>query len=354
VARRVADAPHAVSSMRATTPGLVCAHHHLYSALARGMPAPARSPRTFPEILELVWWRLDRALDLEMVRWGSMLGALEALEAGTTAIVDHHSSPSAIEGSLDVIARACAEVGVRVLCCYEVTDRNGADGAKAGLAENERFIRSGGRGLVGAHAAFTLSDETLDAVCGLAGDLGVGVHVHVAEDPVDAKAGARWDGRTDERWILAHAVHLERPLPGTVVHNPRSNLNNAVGYGRPARFHRVALGTDGIGADMLEEFRLAFALARADDVTTSPETPWSWLAAGAELVPEARDDRVTWSYGPMEPGRLAYTTGVHPVCVEVGGETVLDEHGSTRVDAAEIRARAAEQAARLHARLADG
>jgi cytosine/adenosine deaminase-related metal-dependent hydrolase len=340
-----------MSSIGATTPGLVCAHHHLYSVLARGMPAPPRTARTFPEILELVWWRVDRALDLEMVRWGTMLGALEALEAGTTAIVDHHSSPGAVDGSLDVIAQACAEVGVRVLCCYEVTDRNGADGAKAGLAENERFLRSGGRGLVGAHAAFTLSDETLDAVCGLAADLGVGVHVHVAEDPVDAAAGARWAGRADERWILAHAVHLERALPGTVVHNPRSNLNNAVGYGRPARFDRVALGTDGIGADMLEEFRLAFALARAHDVTTSPESVWSWLAAGAELVPEARDDRVTWSYEPMEPWHLAYSTGVRPLRVEVGGETVLDEQGPTRVDAAEIRARAAEQAARLHARL---
>ena len=91
-----------------TTHGLVDAHHHLYSALARGMPPPPRTPTTFTEILELVWWRLDRALDLELVRWSALLGALEALEAGTTAIVDHHSSPNAIEGSLDVIANACA------------------------------------------------------------------------------------------------------------------------------------------------------------------------------------------------------------------------------------------------------
>jgi cytosine/adenosine deaminase-related metal-dependent hydrolase len=315
------------------------------------MPAPPRTPHTFPEILELVWWRVDRALDLEMLRWGAMLGALEALEAGTTAIIDHHSSPSAPEGSLDVIAQACAEVGVRVLCCYEVTDRNGADGAKAGLAENERFLRGGGRGLVGAHASFTLSDETLDAVCGLASDLDVGVHVHVAEDPVDAAAGARLAGRADDRWILAHSVHLEQELPGTVVHNPRSNLNNAVGYGRPVRFPRVALGTDGIGADMLEEFRLAFALARADDVTTTPDVVWSWLETGADLVPDVRADRVTWSYAPMDPWHLAYTPGVRAERVEVAGETVLDGNGPTRVDAAEIRARAAEQAVRLHRRL---
>jgi cytosine/adenosine deaminase-related metal-dependent hydrolase len=282
-----------------------------------------------------------------------MLGALEALESGTTAIVDHHSSPNAIEGSLDVIAAACAEVGVRVRCCYEVTDRNGPDGAKAALAENERFLRAGGQGYVGAHASFTLSDETLDAVCGLAADLGAGVHVHVAEDPVDAAAGDRLEERARDSWLLAHAVHLREALPGTVVHNPRSNLNNAVGYGRPARFPRVALGTDGIGADMLEEFRLAFVLARADDVATTPDTAWGWVQAGADLVPEVQADRVTWSYAPMDPWHLAYTPGVRPLRVEIDGRTVLDEHGPTRVDAAEVRARAAEQAARLHARLAE-
>jgi len=171
------------------TSGLVCGHHHLYSALARGMPAPPRTPRNFREILEQVWWRLDCALDLDMIRWSAMLGALEALERGTTAIVDHHASPNAIEGSLSVIADACAEVGVRACCCYEVTDRNGPDGMRSGLAENERFLRSGGRGFVGAHACFTLSDATLEAVAGLAADLGQGVHIHVAEDRIDSAAG---------------------------------------------------------------------------------------------------------------------------------------------------------------------
>ena len=337
----------------ATTPGLVCAHHHLYSALARGMPAPDPLPRAFPDILRAIWWRLDRALDLDLIAWSARLGALEALESGTTAIVDHHSSPNAIEGSLDVIAAACAEVGVRVLTCYEVTDRNGADGAKAGLAENERFLRAGGRGHVGAHACFTLSDETLDAVAGLAADLGVGVHVHVAEAPAAADAGARLADRAQPSWLLAHGVHLDRVLPGTVVHNPRSNANNAVGYGRPARFPRVALGTDGIGADMLEEFRFAFALARADDPTASADAVWAWLAEGWALVPEAQHDRVEWSYAPMDPWHLAYTPGVRARRVEIDGEVVLDESGPTRVDPGEIRARAAEASARLFAHMAD-
>lgn len=341
----------------AVTAGLVCSHHHLYSALGRGMPPPPRTPTTFLEVLELIWWRLDRALDLDTIRHSARLGALEALERGTTAIVDHHSSPSAIDGSLDVIAEACAEVGVRVVCCYEVTDRNGPEGAAAGLAENARFLKAGGRGYVGAHAAFTLSDATLDAVCGTADDLGAGVHIHVAEGPDDVDAGERLTGRAKDDWLLAHAVHLDRRLPGTILHNPRSNQNNAVGYGRPQRWadegQRVALGTDGIGGDMLDEARVAFVALRADDLTATPDDAWAWLEAGYDLVPEARDDRVTWSYEPMGPWHLAYTPGVRPVEVVVDGEVVLDAEGPTRVDADEVRAHAREAAARLHARLAE-
>ena len=130
-------------------------------------------------------------LDLDMLRWSAMLGAVEALMCGTTAIVDHHESPNAIEGSLSVIAEACAEVGVNVLCAYGVTDRHGADGARRGLAENERFLRAGGRGMVGVHAAFTCSDDTLATAAGLATELGVGVHIHVAEGVDDIAAGER-------------------------------------------------------------------------------------------------------------------------------------------------------------------
>ena len=136
-----------------------------------------------------------------------------------------------------------------------------------------------------------------------------------------------------------------------VVHNPRSNLNNAVGYAHPQRFERVALGTDGIGADMLEEFAVAYALHRAHDVTASPEVTWRFLEAGRALVPEVAGDVVTWSYEPMDPWHVAYTTGVRPLRVEIDGEVVLDESGPTRVDASEIRARAREQAARLFVRM---
>jgi cytosine/adenosine deaminase-related metal-dependent hydrolase len=338
----------------ATTPGLVCAHHHLYSALARGMPAPPKVPVCFQEILEQVWWRLDCALDLEMIRWSAMLGALEALEQGTTAIVDHHESPHAIEGSLQAIADACAEVGVRVVCTYGVTDRHGRDGARRGLEENRRFLKGGGRGLVGVHAAFTCHQETLEGAAGLAADFGVGVHIHVAEGPGDVAAADQLAGLTRDDWLLAHGVHLPdgHRLRGTILHNPRSNLNNAVGYADPRRFRQpVALGTDGIGANMLEEFRLAYVLHRSVDVTATPETAWRWLETGWDLVPEARQDRVIWSYDPMDPWHIAFTPGIRPLRVEVGGEVVFENGRPTRVDAAEVRAKAKEQAARLHARL---
>jgi cytosine/adenosine deaminase-related metal-dependent hydrolase len=342
-----------------TTPGLVCAHHHLYSSLARGMPAPPRTPTTFGEILELVWWRLDKALDLEMIRWSAMLGALEALERGTTAIIDHHASPSAIDGSLSVIADACATVGIRVSTCYEVTDRNGVEGAKAALRENERFLRSQTTAdaprYVGAHASFTLSDETLDAVCALALERGAGVHIHVAEGPEDADAGKRLEPRARENWLLAHAVHLDRRLAGTIAHNPLSNMNNSVGYAAPARraaTNRVVLGSDGIGGDMIEAFRIAYLRQREDDGTASPETAWKWLEAGWDLFPAARRDRVTWSYEPMSPWHLAYTPGVRPLEVRVEGELVLEDGKPTRVDADEVRARADEQKKRLFERLA--
>jgi cytosine/adenosine deaminase-related metal-dependent hydrolase len=336
------------------TPGLVCAHHHLYSALARGMPAPPRTPTTFLDVLEQIWWRLDAALDLEMLEWSAKLGALEALEAGCTAIIDHHESPNAIEGSLSVIADACAEVGVRVVASYGVTDRHGLDGARRGLEENDRFLSAGGRGMVGVHAAFTCGDDTLRAAADLAVRHGVGVHVHVAEGPDDAGAVERLRALSTDDWLLIHGVHLpdDHGLRGTIVHNPRSNMNNAVGYARPARFaNPVALGTDGIGADMLAEFQLAFVAARADDVTFGPDTAWSWLEQGWSLVPEARSDQVRWTYAPMEPWHLAYTPTVRAIDVDIDGEAALRDGVATRVDAAEIRARAAEQAARLHARL---
>ena len=340
--------------MSSVTPGLVCGHHHLYSALARGMPSPPEQPTNFVEILEQIWWRLDVALDEEMIRWSAMLGATEALLCGTTGIIDHHESPSAIDGSLSIVADACAEVGVRVNLAYGVTDRHGSAEARRGLAENERYLRSGGRGMVGVHAAFTCRDETLVAAAELATDLGVGVHIHVAEGTADRDAGARLERLAGDDWLLVHCVHLDRPLPGTIAHNPRSNMNNAVGYAAPTtRPNRVVLGTDGIGADMLEEARLAYARLREHDVTAGPDTVWSWLEEGYRFFPECRDDRVEFNYDHADSAwHTAFTPGVRAVDVTLGtGEVVVRDGRPTRVDVDEVRAKAAEQAARLFARL---
>lgn len=340
--------------MSAVTPGMVCSHHHLYSTLARGMPSPPRQPTRFLEILEQIWWRLDVALDEEMIRWSAMLGAVEALQCGTTAIVDHHESPSCIEGSLSIIADACAEVGVRTNLAYGVTDRHGVDGARRGLAENERFLRAGGRGMVGVHAAFTCSDESLANAAALAADVGVGVHIHVAEGPDDANAGERLKALARDDWHLVHCVYLDRELPGTIAHNPRSNMNNSVGYARPAaRPNTIVLGTDGIGADMLEEARLAYMRLREDDVLASPDTVWQWLENGYALFPEARADRVTWNYPHADSAwHVAFTPGVRALqVVSDSGEVLLRDGLPTRVDLAEVRAKADEQANRLFARL---
>ena len=158
--------------------------------------------------------------------------------------------------------------------------------------------------MVGVHAAFTCTDDTLAAAAGLAEDLHVGAHIHVAEDPVDAGAGTRLSGLARPDWLLAHGVHLDRPLPGTLAHNPRSNMNNSVGYARPAAWPGpVALGSDGIGADMLEEFRLAYARSREADVTADPSQSWEWVATGWQTRPRS----------PRRPGPLVVRRGRRPV-----------------------------------------
>jgi cytosine/adenosine deaminase-related metal-dependent hydrolase len=354
------------SARHTTTPAMVCAHHHLYSALARGMPAPPRQPDTFLSVLEQIWWRLDAALDLDMIYWSAALGAAEAVMSGTTCIIDHHESPGCIEGSLDAIEAGCALVGVRVLPAYGVTDRwdNGtlrevtpatpmSDAARLGLSETENRLRAGKPTMVGVHAAFTCGDETLRAAADLAERYNVGVHIHVAEGPDDLSAGSRLAGLSRDNWLIVHAVHLQEHLRGTIVHNPRSNLNNAVGYARPARFSNpIALGTDGIGADMLDEFRLAFVAAKSSDLSTDPTTVWSWLEHAQELFPASSKDAVRWSYDHMDsPWHLAFSTGVHVRDVHIGGKAVVVDGEPVSFDLQEIRSKAAEQAARLHARL---
>jgi cytosine/adenosine deaminase-related metal-dependent hydrolase len=352
------------------TPGWVNAHHHLYSALARGMPAPRAAATSFPQMLELVWWRLDASHDLSSIYWSAKLGALEAVLSGTTCIIDHHESPNAIEGALDAIARACSEVGVRVRTCYGATDRWADDGslhqkvsplsgmtkaARRGLEECERHIRSGRSGMVGLHAAFTCSDETIAAAASLARSLGVGVHVHVSEAVDDAHAAARLAPHATDEWLIVHGVHLDRNIAGRLVHNPRSNMNNGVGYARPTtKSNVVLLGSDGIGSDMPEEARLAYARLREFDPGATPDVVASWIENGRDCFPESRRDAVTWRYPHAEnPWHLVFTTGLRAERVVIDGVTVVDRGTTTLVDEREVRIKAAEAAAQLHRRMED-
>lgn len=258
--------------------GSVNAHTHVYSGLASlGMPPPRHEPANFLEILERVWWRLDRAIDERSLRAAARLYIAEALRHGTDVLVDHHESPSFIEGSLDVIADACEELGMRAVLCYGATERNGGrEEAMRGLAECRRFIRSNRRplvrGVVGLHASFTISDDTIREAGDLCRELGAAVHVHVAEGGADVDDAIRRGYRGPvERLhalgglpagsILAHAVHLDAAQVRTadalgcwIVQNPRSNRHNKVGYPRAlGESTRVALGTDGFVSDMREE-----------------------------------------------------------------------------------------------------
>ncbi len=322
----------------------------------------------FLSILKTVWWRLDVALDLDIIYWSAALGAAEAVLSGTTAIIDHHESPNAIEGSLDAIAAGCALVGVRTNLCYGVTDRwndrstlltdgeqprSMTDGARRGLLECDRYLSTGATGMVGVHASFTCSDETIEAAADLAIRHDTGVHVHVAEGQADSRAASRLKDFASDKWLLAHCVNLDQELSGTIVHNARSNMNNGVGYAHPAsRSNLVVLGTDGIGGDMQEESRIAYARLRESDVTQTPETVWRWLQNAEKIFPQVANDTVTWNYDHMDsPWHTAFTTSNNAVDVTINDKTVVANSMLVTCDLVEIRSKAAEAAQRLFERL---
>jgi putative selenium metabolism protein SsnA len=273
-------------------PGNICAHTHFYGAFARGMVIPGAAPAAFPEILQKLWWPLDKALTPVDVRASAEVMLAEAIRHGTTTLIDHHASPNAIDGSLDVIAEAVNQSGLRAVLCYEVTDRDGPEKAQAGIRENVRFIERTRRESVadgrvaatfGLHASLTLSEATLDD-CREAIPQGVGFHLHVAEHSVDeydslAKTGLRVIDRLHKHEMLSpqsivvHAVHIDLREACTlsetgafVTHQPRSNMNNGVGVSEVESMLRagipVCLGTDGFTSTMWEEWKFAYLLQK--------------------------------------------------------------------------------------------
>ena len=285
--RRFPDAEPVDCSGKIILPGFICAHHHFYSTMARGMAIPGEPASNFVEILERLWWKVDKALSAEDITLSAQVPLIECIRNGTTAVIDHHASPSMRDGSLDLIEDAVREAGIRASLCYEVSDRNTPGG---GIAENERFIKKVGKGdgqitaMMGLHASFTVSDETVEKCVGIAKDAGVGCHIHVAEDLADrtdslAKYGVPTVERlhkldvTGEKSIFVHCVHIDEAemqiLADTrtaVVHNPESNMNNAVGVTPLLKLLEkgvlVGLGTDGMNSDMLVQMRCAYLLHR--------------------------------------------------------------------------------------------
>ena len=394
-------------SDRLILPGMINAHTHLYSALARGMAVSPYAPTTFTEILEQLWWRLDKALTLEDVSLSGLVGAMEAARCGVTTLIDHHASPNAVEGSLDALRDAVSRrVGLRGCYCYEVSDRDGAAISRAGVEENRSFLEAleednlVEQGLFGLHAAFTVSDETLASVAEQL-PAGCGVHIHVAEGPEDevqseAEHGIRIVERLDRfgllrpNSILAHCLHLdesERDLiaerGALVVHNPRSNMNNAVGFlDIPAFLRRripVGLGTDGLGCNMLGELMTAGLLQKhtrqdslggdfgmLDQLLFRSNPLVAERVFGADIgfgriEPGTAADLVVVDYVPPTPiessnvlGHMLFGMAVHALRVSdvwVGGREVLREGRFAELDEERTYARSREVAKDLWKRL---
>lgn len=384
-------------------PGLLCAHTHFYGLFARGMSLRGEPPADFPQILEHLWWRLDKALTIEDIRYSALVCLIDAIRNGTTTLIDHHASPHAILHSLDTIAEAVMQAGVRCCLCYEVSDRDGPKAVQEGLDENARFIqRMKGNerllaGTFGLHASLTLSDETLARAVEMAKDLDVGFHIHVAEGIADVqdslkKYGLRVVERLAQRGILgpktiaAHCVHVDdhelqilRETGTRVVHNPRSNMNNAVGVANVPKMLEsgieVGLGNDGFSNNMFTEMKTAYLLHKlatedprvlgADQVLTmavwhNAQTARLFYPKPlGELTPGAYADIIFLDYVPPTPltvGNLPWhiifgVDGAHVSTTMVAGKMLMHNRALTTLDEKEIGAKAQELAAKLWQRL---
>ncbi|MFM8320848.1 MAG: putative aminohydrolase SsnA [Chloroflexota bacterium] len=383
-------------------PGSIVAHTHFYGAFARGMAIPGPAPKDFPEILRKLWWPLDLALDEAAVRVSAEVMVAEAIRHGATTLIDHHASPNAIDGSLDIIAEVIDRDGVRGVLCYEVTDRNGQAGAQAGIRENVRFIEksrrqrlAGGRlaASFGLHAGLTVSDATLDA-CRQAAPAASGFHIHAAEHESDeydslAKSGLRVIDRLARHGILgpqsivAHGVHIDaREIQllaesGTrLTHQPRSNMNNAVGVSAVESMLRagvtVCLGTDGFTSTMWEEWKTAYLLHKVwnrdprrmpGDLVAKMAIYNNACLAGSffpeaplgVLVPGAHADLIFVDYHPHTPltaGNLPWQIifGFHESMVTTtiaAGKLLMHDRRLLTIDEAAVTAHAREMAPRV-------
>ena len=385
------------ASGKTIIPGMVCSHHHYYSGLSRGMLVQAGPQNDFIQVLKEWWWRLDRALDEEATYYSSLICSIDAIAAGTTSCIDHHASPSHIDGSLETIAKGMREVGVRGATCYEITDRNGGmEEVKAGVQENIAFAkrvdaeRKGGKkplveAMIGGHAPFTIPDEGLAMMKDACDSTGRGIHLHVAEDKYDTVHSHhmyhtdimdRLDrfGLLADNTLLVHGlwlndseIELLNERKSFLAHNPRSNMNNHVGYCKRLRqVDRLVLGTDGCGGNMFEEIKLAFFKHKDNGGPWWPGDFATVLTRGNKILERYFGEQ----FGRVEPGYKADLTildyqsptpwvdgnaathlvwGTSSNCVDsvmVEGNMVM-EHRSFGFDVEEIYAKAAEVAQRV-------
>jgi cytosine/adenosine deaminase-related metal-dependent hydrolase len=269
------------------TKSFAIGHHHIYSALSRGMRAPENKPENFYEILKYIWWTLDKCLDNEMIESSALVTAIACAKAGSTFVIDHHASPFAVKGSLETIGKAFDRVGVSHLLCYEISDRDGIGISRQGLEETESYLKNH-QGLVGLHASFTVSNDTLEHAVELMNRFNSGIHIHAAEDMYDQdfclrKYGKRVVERLKEsgalkssKTILAHCLHLDdnekdiiRNSPCWIVQNAESNMNNNVGrFNSEYLGSKIMSGTDGMHSDMLQSAKAAFFAGQGYDTIT--------------------------------------------------------------------------------------
>ena len=266
------------------TKSFAIAHHHAYSALSRGMPAPKKTPNNFLEILKYIWWNIDKKLDKEMIKASALVTALACAKNGVTFVIDHHASPNCINNSLEIIAEAFDQVGISHLLCYEISDRDGEEIAEKGLAETKSYLENN-QGLVGLHASFTVNNSTMKKAADLMLEFNSGIHIHVAEDLFDeTECEKQYGKRIIERLnnfalldasksILAHCIHLndnERKIveqsKAYIVQNTESNLNNKVGFFNSRGLGKnIMIGTDGMHSDVLRSSKAAFFVGQEFD-----------------------------------------------------------------------------------------
>ena len=365
------------------TRALANAHHHIYSALACGMPQPPKSPQNFHETLQYVWWRLDYALDEQMVRSSALATALAAAKTGCAFVIDHHSSPAFTLGSQEVIAKALDEAGLGHLLAYEITDRNGPVKAKESLNETRNYLRTR-QGLVGLHASFTIDDDTLREALQIAKDFNTGIHAHLAEGPVDQKfCMEKYGKRVVQRYadmgfldlkgnIFVHAIDIdesERKLlkdSGTYIAvNYDSNLNNKVGiFNGNGLGENIMLGTDGMHSDMFKSANTAWFTGMNHE-SQSPLTVYNRLRKVHHYINEngfkgdGDNKLMILDYNPPTPinqgnflGHFFYgmTSGSVKHLISQG-KLIIKDLKHTLLDEEQILAHSREQAKRLWSKL---